>query len=385
MLGSRLKENLTIDKLTAFAFTVTGIVVFLYVRYLLFYFESGDFIKYTSPWIVEYQSMTFVEGLAARVGNYNHPYMYILNVIARVGNTGIFLIKSVSVFFDLLLAFFVMKIVSLRTESLNMRILAFFLVFAIPTVIINSSMWGQCDSIYASFVIGSFYFALSGRSKATYAFLALAVAFKAQAVFLLPVFPFLIIKKKITLRDCYVFFLVYFATFLPAVLAGRSFIEMFLVYFNQVDFYAALNMNAINIWLFLENVNYERFRDVGMLATGFVILGLMYFTWVNRERLVRNVDFVRLAYLSAVIMPFLLPKMHDRYFYLADILAVVVFLFDKRRWYVPVIAVSCSIMAYLNYLMSEPNIDLRIFVPALLFVIIVVLKDYVVSLYQKSF
>jgi len=384
MPNLKFRDKSITDKLTMLAFALTGILVLLYIRYLLFYFQSGDYIMYTYPWILEYQSMTFIEGLAARVGNYNHPYMYILNIIARFGNSGIFLIKAVSVFFDLLLAYFVMKIISLKTESLNIRILAFFLIFALPTVILNSSMWGQCDSIYASFIVGSFYFALRGRSKSAYAFLALAVSFKAQAVFLLPVFPFLIINKKITLRDCYIFFIVYFSTFIPALLAGRSFIEMLLTYIDQVGFYAALNMNAINIWLFIENVNYERFSSVGMFATGFVILGLMYFTWVNRVRLTGNLDYVRLAYLSAVIMPFLLPKMHDRYFFIADVLSVVLFIFDKRRWYVPVVTVSCSFLAYAAYLMWDTFVDLRLAVPALLFVIIVVLKDYVTSLYPAN-
>jgi len=361
---------------------VIGISALLIVRGSLFYYDWGDYSWFILPWINEFRSMTFIEGLGTKVGNYNPPYMYILNIIAQTNYSELYLVKSVSMIFDFLLAFFAMKIVSLKTESLNMRVMVFLLVLAIPTVVLNSSMWGQCDSIYSAFAVGSLYFGLKGRSKSAYAFIALAISFKAQAVFLLPMIPVFIFTKKIKYQDCFMLFVVYLATLLPAILAGMPVTTVLLTYVDQANYFSQLNMNLPNIWRLVDHVDYSSFRTAGLYMTGLAVFGLLYFTFINRARLVNNVDFVRLAYLFAIIMPFLLPKMHDRYYFLADVLSVLVFMFDKRRWYVPVVTVLCSYIAYAYFLMRGIYlIDYRILAISLFVVIIIVLRDYVMSLY----
>jgi len=278
-----------------------------------------------------------------------------------------------------------MKIVSLRTESINIRIMAFLLTLAIPTIVLNSSMWGQCDSVYSAFAIGSVYFGLKGRSRHAYIFIALAFSFKLQTVFLLPIFPILIFTGKISFKDCYLFFVVYIATLLPALIAGMPVDEVFSAYITQTSYYSSLNMNIANVWRFVGHVDYDSFRLVGLYVAGLAALGLIYFSYVNRSRLVNTVDFVRLAYLFAIMMPFLLPNMHDRYYFMADALSLLVFLFDKRRWFVPLISIFCSYLAYTYLLMSGVVLlDYRIAAIALLAVIIVVLRDYVISLSNKD-
>ena len=371
----------SVNDFTAFTFTLIAVSALLVVRGALFYFESWDYISFLSDWVAEYRTMSFFEAMGTRVGDYNPPYMYILNIITRIDVYDLFLIKTVSVFFDMLLAFFVMKLVSLRTGRTQLHILAFILTLAVPTVILNSSMWGQCDSIYTSFALGSLYFALRGRSKMAYALIAVALSFKLQAAFLMPIFAVFVFTKKIRLQDCYVFFIVYFAMLLPAFLAGMPIADLLLVYFRQSDSYFFLNLNAVNIWRFVDNVDFGHFRVVGLFTAGTAVLSLLYYTYVNRERLVNYVDFIRLAFLFTVIMPFLLPQMHDRFFYMPDVLSLTVFLFDKRRWYVPVVTVFCSYLAYAYYLMQWTVLfDFRIAAIALLVVILIVLRDFVLSL-----
>ncbi|MCL2424798.1 MAG: hypothetical protein FWD05_00505 [Oscillospiraceae bacterium] len=366
-------------------FTLICVIALLVVRGALFYYQSGDFLFFLQPWVEEYRTMTFLEGLRINVGTYNPPYMYIINIIARINISELYLIKIVSVIFDFFLAYFVMKIVSLKTSSANMKALAFLAAFAIPTVILNGAMWGQCDSIYATFAIGSFYFGLRGRSKMSYAFMALAFAFKLQAVFLLPMIPVFIFMNRLRLRDCYVFFVVYIATLMPAIIAGMPIADALLAYVVQANFYSMLNLNIVNMWRFFEHVPYENFRLAGIYFAGFAVLSLMYFTYVNRKRLIKTVDYVRLAYLFAVIMPFLLPKMHDRYYFIADVLAVTVFFYDKRRWYVPVVTITCSFLAYAFFLMFGVELlDYRLAAFALLVVIIIVLRDFVMSIYPSK-
>jgi len=169
------------------------------------------------------------------------------------------------------------------------------------------------------------------------------------------------------------------------MIAGRPIMETLMVYFNQTGTYLHLNMNVVNIWRFFVNVEFEPFRTVGLFVGGVAVLGLLYFTYVHRERLTETKDFIRLAYLFAVIVPFLLPQMHDRFFFMADVLSVSVFLFDKRRWYVPLVTVFCSFLTYAWLIMGfETLIDYRWAALALTAVIFIVLRDYVTSLMSSD-
>jgi len=382
MLPTKKSNNLDrFDKYAPTVFILISVAALMVARGAFFGYQSGDYIYFLKPWIEEYRSMTFFEGLGTKVGTYNPPYMYLLNIISRMNLPDLTVIKIISVFFDVLLAYFVMRIVALRTDRVNVHIFSFLLILSLPTVVLNSAMWGQCDSIYAAFAVGSVYFGLTKQSKKAYAFMALAVTFKLQAVFLLPILPMFVITNKIRFRDCYMFFAVYLATLLPAIIAGMPIYDALFSYVSQASYYSSLNLNMINIWRFVEQVNYESFRTAGIFMTGVAVLGLMYFTYVNRKRLVNTVDFVRLAYLFAVIMPFMLPKMHDRYYFMADILAVAVFFYDKRRWYVPAVTVLCSYVSYAYFLMFWAELlDYRYAVIALFVVIMIVLRDYIISL-----
>ena len=383
------KEKTLLDKIAPYTFLFVSVAALLAARISLFPYQSGDYVHFLRVWIAEYRTMTFLEGLGTTISNYNPPYMYLLNIIARLNTVDLVLIKIISVFFDFVIAYFIMKIVSLKTNRFNMHILAFVLTFTIPTVILNSGMWGQCDSIYAAFAIGAFYFGLIKRSKMSYAFMALAISFKLQAAFLLPVLPIFVITKNIKFRDCYIFFVVYLATLLPAILAGMPLNEALFAYVEQAGYYNRLSLNMVNIWRFVylpdnfSQVFYESFVMAGVFITGVAVFGLMYFTYVNRSRMTNTVDFVRLAYLFAIIIPFMLPKMHDRYYFMADILSITLFLFDKRRWFVPVVTIFCSLISYeyfLIYWTGTEVMEYKYLVIALMFIIFIVLRDYVVAL-----
>ena len=350
-----------LSKLYAYIFMLTTVTALLVVRGALFYFESWDYLSFLRDWVIEQRSMSFIKALGARIGDYNPPYMYILNIISRIDVSELYLIKTVSVIFDFLLA------------------------FAIPTVILNSSMWGQCDSIYTSFAVGSVYFALRGRGKTAYTFIAIALSFKLQAAFILPIFAVFVFTKKIRLMDCYMFFIVYFAMLFPALLAGMPINDLLSIYLKQSDSYHLINLNSINIWQLVGNIEFMYFRVVALFMCGSAVLGLLYYAYEKRDRLIRNVDFIRLAYLFAAFMPFLLPQMHDRFFYMADVLSLTVFLYDKRRWYVPVVAVFCSHIAYTYYLMEwAVLVDYKLAALALMFMLLIVLRDLVISLSDEE-
>lgn len=63
-----------------------------------------------------------------------------------------------------------------------------------------------------------------------------------------------------------------------------------------------------------------------------------------------NDILIHFAMLSVLAVPFLLPHMHERYFYVADVFAVIYAVLYRKRWPVPVIVVASSFLVYGMYL-----------------------------------
>jgi Gpi18-like mannosyltransferase len=52
----------------------------------------------------------------------------------------------------------------------------------------------------------------------------------------------------------------------------------------------------------------------------------------------------------ALLSPFLLPRMHERYFYSADVLSILYAFYFPRRWFVPLLVIGSSFLSYLPFL-----------------------------------
>jgi len=61
---------------------------------------------------------------------------------------------------------------------------------------------------------------------------------------------------------------------------------------------------------------------------------------------------VLLALISVSLTPFVLPKMHDRYFYPADALSLIVAFYNPNLWFVPILFQLSSGLAYTVYLLG---------------------------------
>ena len=115
----------------------------------------------------------------------------------------------------------------------------------LPTVVANGAYWAQCDSIYAFFGIFALYLGLSEKGVGAMISLAACLAFKLQAVFIIPVFFILLLAKKIRWTQLLVFPAAYIVFMLPAVIAGAPLWDTLTLYFSQAGTVGdAMNYNA---------------------------------------------------------------------------------------------------------------------------------------------
>ncbi len=52
----------------------------------------------------------------------------------------------------------------------------------------------------------------------------------------------------------------------------------------------------------------------------------------------------------ALATPFFMPGMHERYFFLADLLSLVLAFYLPKLWYVPVLVQTSSFLSYLPFM-----------------------------------
>ena len=164
----------------------------------------------------------------------------------------------------------------------------------------------------------------------------LAFSIKAQAIFFLPFLGIMAIRKRMPWLYFGIIPLVYLAAILPVLLLGRPLLEALLIYTKQSDTFAVLSMNAPNLYTLFPREWYSSVLPIGIAATVILIACWVYTTSQNKINL-DNKYIVLVAFLSTALAPFLLPKMHDRYFYPADVLSIVLAFYWPSLWYVPVL------------------------------------------------
>ncbi|ONI91759.1 hypothetical protein ALI22I_07350 [Saccharothrix sp. ALI-22-I] len=328
-----------------------AVVAAIVARVSMFGHESSDYRLFIKDWYDFISTHGGFSALKHDFSDYNVPYLYLITLLTYLPIPALVGIKVISVVFDLVLAYFAYRIVVLRHGGGWLPPLAALIVLFLPTVATNSGLWGQADSIYAAFGLGGVYFLLRRRPWPAGVFFGLSLAFKLQAVFLFPLLLVLALKKWIPWRVLLVVPGVVLLLDVPALLAGAPLGQLLSVYVEQTSSYTALSLNAPSIYQFLPaSADAAVIRPVGVAVTGLVVLGLCLGVLLSRVRLTTT-KVVLMGATSAVLVPFLLPSMHERYFYLAEVLAVVAaFFLPHRLWYVPVLVQVASFLAYLHVL-----------------------------------
>jgi Gpi18-like mannosyltransferase len=197
-------------------------------------------------------------------------------------------------------------------------------VLLLPTVWLNSADWGQCDSMYAAFAALSLGAVVRNRRAAAVVLAAVAFSVKLQTVFFLPLGLVLLLRKRLRLRDLVWFPVTYLAMIAPALCFGRPFLPTLMIYANQTQSYSSqgLQWNAPSVFaLFPRGFPVETGILIGLIAAGSFVAGLTAWLWRSSSPL-SNDRIYAAAAAFCVAVPFLLPSMHDRYFFLADALTL---------------------------------------------------------------
>ena len=223
-------------------------------------------------------------------------------------------------------------------------------VLLLPTVVLNGAMWGQADSTYAALCVAGLYHLLCRRPVHAGVYFGLALAFKLQTVLVFPALLLVALRRELPLRALAMVPLTYLLLDVPAILLGADWSRLLLVYLRQTGADTQLTVNAPSIYALLDLD--PALRRLCVLGAGVVLLALVAIALRARLTDERMVLYVAT---SALLTPYLLPSMHERYFYLAEVLTVV------AAFWRPVLLQVAAVSTYLNYFLRPRQIgDLRV-------------------------
>ena len=328
-----------------------GLLLAAAARYPLLQYELRDYHT-VSSWYDFIAANGHFAAMQYDFSDYNPPYLYLLAAAALFpALPKLFAVKAVSLLFDFLLAFFVSRCVGRRyPDSKALPFLAGLLTLFLPGVLLNGAMWGQCDPIYTAFLVAGFFFLLRDRPVWAFAAFGLALSFKSQALILAPAIWWLSTRKPLGWRPPLAGAAVFLLALFPAWFAGRPLYDLLLIYPEQMGLYRSLARGAPSLWSWISNDRYV-FWPLGLLLAALPVSGVAVLVAKSRTAL-NDERLVTLAAGSVLLLPFVLPKMHDRFFYPAEVFALLLAFWRPRLFWAPLALSLVSAQVYLKSLLD---------------------------------
>ncbi len=220
----------------------------------------------------------------------------------------------------------------------------------------NSTLWGQSDALYTSGVLFSLWALLAGAPFWAACAFGVALSVKIQAIFFAPMLVGYLLRWRQTRWYVFVPPAVFILSVLPAWLGSGNLRYWLLIYLKEMGQYPYLSVSAQSIFAFAQPLRLSAQTTsmlfwLGIIVAGVIAFGIMVLVW--RLRALTPRALLVLSFAAVLLLPYFLPRMHERYFYLADFISTLFAFFVPRRAYVPVLVVTASTLAYLPYLSSQ--------------------------------
>lgn len=281
---------------------------------------------------------------------YPPGYLAVLWVIAAVrhlfgienaSDAGLYLIKLVPILCDLG-AGFVLYVLAKKRFSEGVSLLLSALYVLNPAILIDSSVWGQVDSVFVLTVLITCWLCMEQKRIPAYFVFCLGALLKFQTIMFAPILIFTIIEQvflndfsvKKMLRDLVGGLSAIAAMFLFAVPFGLDVVIP--KYVNSLGLFEYCTINAYNFWAILGKnwaPQTDKFLFVPAVTWGNIAIvasvllsGFVFF----RMKKDKSKYFVSMAVLISFVFMFSV-RMHERYLFPAIVLVLAAFILRPTK------------------------------------------------------
>jgi len=358
-------------------FVCIGLILAMLVRLSLHNLYTADFTTFAGCYIsLQKMGVAFFKTGCEVYTPFYEYLLYIETILfPKISNTGG--PKLVNILFDFITGWLIFAIVRLKYKTGYIPHLAMFAFLFTPTIILVSAGWGQFDSVYTAFLIACLYFILKDKGWLGCLMFGIALSIKLQAIALAPFILVLFMRKKVRFGSLFLVPAVYLALMVPALIAGRPLMDLLTRYFTQVNIYNQVTVNSPTFYAWLPNVTSNPFYLMG-LGLAACIVFLFAFAVFKSEASLTSERLVLLAFLSSLIMPFFLPRMHERYFFPADVIAFVfAFYYFPHFFYAPIVVDLISFFSFQTYLFHTSDIPLQVLSLGIMVMIVLLTRLFI--------
>lgn len=371
------------------SFIICLFVFSFLIRWKLMPIESADFWGFLEDWMEQIRAGGGFKSLDHQISNYTSPYMYLMCAVSYLTENNLYGLKMISVVFDYLAAVAVFLILYQLTGNPRRSIMGMAMLLLSPTVILDGAYWCQCDIVYTSFLLFALYYFFKDNSRLCMIFVGISFAFKLQALFIIPFFVIMWLKKKtVKFFDFLWIPVIYVISALPAWGFGRDFKELMGIYFDQAQSYPWGTLEYPNIYALLGEAMPD-LRHAGEVSGAGTFMTIMllgciaYYFYVKDIKLTGGLTITLALFTTAVIV-YTLPHMHERYGFLIDLLAIIYGILNRKK--LPVVCgfTLVSILSFMPYLIAVHIVPIQYVAIALLGLIVYVGYDLYRQVQENS-
>jgi len=291
----------------------------LFERVVCFPKRPPDMSIFLEPWFGHIVHFGPIQAFAHPFSNYEPAYLYVLafGSLFHAWLAPMFIIKTLSVVGTVFMAFAFADL--LNAAGADRR--GAFLLLVLPSVAINDALLAQCDALWTGCCMLGLAALIRRRTLSAMIWCGLAISLKLLAAFMAPVIVGAMIGQRAPLRHWVVPPLVFLATLVPPALLGWPVMKLLTVYMHQATVDQLVGRLA-NPWMFGTMYAPElasQWFVAGYIAAGvaaLVICGLAARNSRDPKLL------ILLGALAGTALPFLLPKMLERYYFLGDVMTL---------------------------------------------------------------
>lgn len=308
-------------------------------RALYWNVRPPDMAIFLEPWLAHIVHYGPIGAFAHPFSNYEPAYLYLLALgsLASGVLAPMTIIKILSVCGTLFLTMSCAQVLKAAGAERRGALLALLL----PSVILNDALLAQCDALWAGACLFALARMIEGRTLKAMLWCGVGIAFKAQAAFIAPVIIGAMVGRRAPWWQWGVPALVFLATLLPPWLMGWPGLKLLTAYFGQAA-WDRIPGRLANPWMlgtiFADHASRDWFA-LGYAAAGAVAL-LIGCLAARRARDPRIM--LLLAAFAGTALPFLLPKMLERYYFLGDVASFALALTLRTQ---PAVYAACAIQA----------------------------------------
>jgi hypothetical protein len=328
-------------------------VLSIAIRCTGFNLKTGDYAV-QSGWVSHLRENGHFFGFKTFPGNYNAIYMYFLALLSYIPvKYELWLMKIISCVFDYICALYSMKLVRQMTGSAKIGLLTYGVVLFSPTVFLNSGTWAQCDGMHTAFILMSVFYVLNGKIRSAMACFGVGLSFKLQGIFSFPFFIIIFIYKKISMKNLLFILTGFFSVSVPAWLFGWNPVKCITNYLAGTNLGGPLALGAPSIfsWGNIPGMMPVVFLTAMLFCIGFLI--------INKISVPSDNTILLLFLFCNFAIPFFLPNMHERYFYIGEIAVLLYSIVNPKRFWISFFVILPALATYFGYLFGSRPFTLQ--------------------------